>query len=566
MSDLLAEMGLQTGLRFPPGPLTVFVGPNNAGKSLALREVADSLEHSRCRTSAALVKDLQLNAYESFDSFWDEFVAKHGVLEADEGRLVPPQWRLFGQGALLNNGGPLSLRREKLDVHWNNPGWLASIYFQSVFLSLDGRSRLNLTSPRPLESVISPPKNFLSALFRDSAARAELRQAAYRAFGSFVLLDPVTEVGRIGIRLSDREPADDEEEQGLGARSRLLHSQATPIVDLSDGVQAYIGILAPILSSHFRIFTIDEPEAFLHPPLQRRLAKELAAIATDRSAHVFVATHSSHFLMGCLESGVQVNVVRLTYDGQVATSRLLPPSELKTLMFDPLLRSTRTLDALFHRAAIVCEADRDRAFYAEVNHRLSSSGGAQECVFLNAQNKQTVPRIVGPLRRLGIPAAGIVDLDVLKDGGSNWSNQLNAAAIPATLISSWATARVRTKRAFEEAGIDMKREGGLAALEAQDAEAARILLASLEEYGIFVVDKGEVESWLAYLGAPQNKQKWLPEIFNRLGSDPHDDSYVHPREGDVWEFVRRIATWLGNPARRGLPRADHELVNETACV
>ncbi|HEU4880669.1 MAG TPA: hypothetical protein VFT45_00450, partial [Longimicrobium sp.] len=33
-----------TPLRFTPGPMTVFVGPNNSGKSLALREIEDFIE------------------------------------------------------------------------------------------------------------------------------------------------------------------------------------------------------------------------------------------------------------------------------------------------------------------------------------------------------------------------------------------------------------------------------------------------------------------------------------------------------------------------------------------
>ena len=64
------------------------------------------------------------------------------------------------------------------------------------------------------------------------------------------------------------------------------------------------------------------------------------------------------------------------------------------MMRDPLLRSTRGLGALFHEGAVVCEADADRVFYAEVKERLLAhrAGGADGVVFLNAQNNQTVRR------------------------------------------------------------------------------------------------------------------------------------------------------------------------------
>jgi hypothetical protein len=76
---------------------------------------------------------------------------------------------------------------------------------------------------------------------------------------------------------------------------------------------------------------------------------------------------------------------------------------------------------LFFEAVIVCEADSDRAFYQEINERLLAefdNRGMNNCLFINAQNKQTVWDIVKPLRELGIPTIGIVDIDVLKEGGS----------------------------------------------------------------------------------------------------------------------------------------------------
>jgi hypothetical protein len=48
------------------------------------------------------------------------------------------------------------------------------------------------------------------------------------------------------------------------------------------------------------------------------------------------------------------------------------------------------------------------------------------CLFLHAQNKQTVKTIIKPLRKLGIPVAGIVDIDILKEGGVVWSGFLDS--------------------------------------------------------------------------------------------------------------------------------------------
>ncbi len=102
---------------------------------------------------------------------------------------------------------------------------------------------------------------------------------------------------------------------------------ATLISELSDGVQAYTGLVAAVMSLPHRILLIDEPEAFLHPPLAKRLGRDLADLATERDASLVVATHSADFLMGCLEANPNVVIVRLTYENRVATSRYLPSRE-----------------------------------------------------------------------------------------------------------------------------------------------------------------------------------------------------------------------------------------------
>jgi hypothetical protein len=43
--------------------------------------------------------------------------------------------------------------------------------------------------------------------------------------------------------------------------------------------------------------------------------------------------------MGCIQSGAAINIVRLTYQGGVATARALPSEKVQKLMRHPLLRS-----------------------------------------------------------------------------------------------------------------------------------------------------------------------------------------------------------------------------------
>ena len=136
-------------------------------------------------------------------------------------------------------------------------------------------------------------------------------------------------------------------------------------------------------------------------------------------------------------------------------------------MRNPLLRSTGVLGGLFYEFVVVTESDSDRAFYQEVNERLlmfKPEFGIPNCLFLNAQNKQTVRTIIKPLRELGIPTAGIVDVDILKDGGSVWTDFLKSGFIPELEWSPLATSRNAVNQKFKTSGKDMKIDGGIGIL------------------------------------------------------------------------------------------------------
>jgi hypothetical protein len=167
----------------------------------------------------------------------------------------------------------------------------------------------------------------------------------------------------------------------------------------SDGVKAFTGIIAEVIAGDPRVLLIDEPEAFLHPALSYKLGFELSRATAGAGKRVFVSTHNPQFVMGCIQAGVPLNIVRLTYRQGVATARVLPSDDIVRLMRNPLLRSTGVLGALFYEFVVVTESDADRAFYQEINERLLRLGGTNgipNCLFLNAQNKQTVHHIIVP--------------------------------------------------------------------------------------------------------------------------------------------------------------------------
>jgi hypothetical protein len=294
----------------------------------------------------------------------------------------------------------------------------------------------------------------IAHLFGDDKLRKEVRRIVFDAFGKYFVIDP-TNMGQLNVRLSERAPKSDAEEKSWEARSVSFHKAAIPIANASNGVRAFTGIITTILAGDPKITLIDEPEAFLHPALASKLGIEISKAAAQTDDRLFCSTHSAAFLMGCIQSGVPLNIVRLTYNYNVPTARLLPRDKLLPLMRHPLLRSTGVLQGLFYESVIVTEANADRAFYQEINERLLATGDARgipDCLFINAQNKQTVWQIVKPLRELGIPAAGVVDIDVLKEGGTVWAKPLDGAFIPPIMHTSFHNQRQAILAALHATG------------------------------------------------------------------------------------------------------------------
>jgi hypothetical protein len=324
----------------------------------------------------------------------------------------------------------------------------------------------------------------------------------------------------------------------------------------------YTGLVSAVESLPHSLLLVDEPEAFLHPTLARRLGGLLARTAKARASNLVVATHSAEFVMGCVGEVPETDIVRLTYEQGVATARPLGGADVAQLVRDPLLRSADALGALFARAAVVCEADADRALYDEINRRLTTTTGrvgADDTLFLNAQNWQTIPRTAAPLRRLGIPAAVILDLDALTEDAI-WGDYMNFATQGDEERTELDAERRRAAEILRSMGslgsgdravLRCKVEGlgGIAA--ESDRTAVRAAIARLGQYGIFIVPVGELERWLSSLGVT-NKKTWVTEVLRRLGARG-DPIYVEPGEGDVWEFVEAVARWLNAPNRYGMP-------------
>ena len=533
--------------------ITVLVGPNNAGKSQTLRELEICCQGQK--QEFKLISEVDLILPDTAAELIS--MLKLHKAEPPEGQILQPGHFWISRPVVRRGEQALyeQISENKIIEWFNNKTQksLREVFVRTFTLRLDGRTRFDLVEKKETGPLEENPKNHLWALFVDDDAREKVRQFTEKAFGKHFVIDP-TGMTHYRVRLSDRKPASKSEEKGLDSEAQAFYKEAPLVSSLGDGMRASIGLVSAVMSLSQRILLIDEPEAFLHPTLAHLLGNVLSTTVCAREASMIVATHSADFLMGCIKATSELRIVRLTYSEHKPTARSIDPGKIITLMNEPLLRSAHALRALFHRGVIVTEADADRAFYEEVNYRLlQNKRGIEDSLFMNAQNWQTIPRIIEPLRSLGIPAAAIFDFDVLMD--KDFSRIWSLPNTDNTTRQSLEIERNEIKKLMEAVTRKTCKSSGIEAFNGADKERIQNFLDEMNNFGIFFVPVGELECWLAALKIEKTnkKSKWLTKMFNKLGSKPMADGYITPDENDVWAFIDAIENWISVPERLGIP-------------
>jgi len=311
----------QTPILVPAKGVTIFVGPNNSGKSLLLRELEEQFS-SHHAINTKLLHDFEITwpsekqLARDLDNLTRKAPAGTSPDHVYVGRFAPGGGL---QAQAVDRNGLTNLFKTHTDKRW-----VTSQFLKYFLIRLDGRTRFNLTNDQQQGDLLGHAQNVLVQLFKDDDLRKAVRDIILDAFGVYFVIDAL-QGNTLRIRLSDAVPTSDE--QNLNSAARAFHANARHIKDSSDGVQAFVGIVCAVLSGDYRAILVDEPEAFLHPPLARKLGHQLASKLKPEGS-LMAATHSPDFLIGCLQASPNVRVVRLEYSngkskGQIVDSSIL---------------------------------------------------------------------------------------------------------------------------------------------------------------------------------------------------------------------------------------------------
>lgn len=403
----ISEITLNDGTVLRPGRLTVLVGPNNAGKSRALKEIATWIQRGEPERGV-VVSSVSL----SYPSSLAQLRSLYNVerYQDDRGHWAGHALNPDLVGETEVNGGSWPSSQEERYTRRESDNFCAFFalnFGMQMVAFLTTQNRLQIVSEGPSGSRDMEAASLLQMLYNGgSAANNQVSDRVREAFGNAIALD-FTVPQKLLLRVGDdfsAMPSDPRDARPIMQKHERLDEQG-------DGIRSYVGIVVALLLVKRDVFLIDEPEAFLHPPQAFRVGALIAKQANE-SRQTVIATHSADVLRGILSQMHDVDIVRIDRVGNVNTFRQLDIGSLKGVINDPLLTSSRVLDGLFYSGAVVVEADSDARFYHAVSRKLPDS---PDLHFVNADNKQTVSRVVRLYKEMGVRAVGIVDFDVLND-------------------------------------------------------------------------------------------------------------------------------------------------------
>lgn len=171
--------------------ITIFVGPNNSGKSLLLREIENFITTGA--TNNRLILDELKFKYPTSEDL-DVFVEQFEVKGLDN----PSGQKTFTRMS-INNDSPDNttvdfnfLKSEILAQSINGRSHALSQYLKYYLLRLDGSTRFMLTTPKTAGDLQSNARNHLMALFKDNKARKKIREYIFNALGLYFVIDPTS--------------------------------------------------------------------------------------------------------------------------------------------------------------------------------------------------------------------------------------------------------------------------------------------------------------------------------------------------------------------------------------
>jgi energy-coupling factor transporter ATP-binding protein EcfA2 len=386
-----------TKLDFEEDEIIVFVGPNNAGKSAALREIQHAAVKIEPRT---VIKNATLGRSGNLAEF-KRYLEMRSLKTGEFNNT-----RYGGIGYNIHHAHIGHFDRD-------DRGPVAGFFCAR----LETEARLSGSNPAgAIQLYREPPSHPIHLLMMDPKLAEKVSQLFRQAFGTDLTVFRAGG-GIFPLYIGTKptlSPGEDELSREFVEKMLLTGS---PLSEQGDGMRSFATMLLHTLAvTNHSIQLLDEPEAFLHPPQARLIGEFIARERTSKS-QLFIATHSTDVLDGLIAGRPEkLRLIRLQREGTANHVKELSRQRTTAIVKDTLARYSGVLGGIFYQHVIICEADADCLFYNSILTAKAVSGDRNpDVLFIHTAGKHRMAQLAETLRELDVPVSVIADIDLLKE-------------------------------------------------------------------------------------------------------------------------------------------------------
>jgi energy-coupling factor transporter ATP-binding protein EcfA2 len=534
-------------IEFESNDIIVIVGPNNSGKSASLKDASNLLKTQNTKSKVIKSIEFSKSGTESDLIAYLEKISKKEFTSNPEPHYNGMGYRIYG-GAAKDYWNDISSGIDNLsDVFSKN---------------LTTEERLKAANPASnIKLTTESPKHPINLLQKSDKIENQFNQYFKQAFDLDLIVhrnagnEVPLYVGTAPKIVSGQDRLSESYQIEL-EKLDLLHEQG-------DGMRSFVGVLLNAFIGNQNLLFIDEPEAFLHPPQAKLLGKMLATDLPSKT-QLLLATHSLDFLKGLLEgSSKNLKIIRIQRNGKINNVNTLNNSEIDSIWSDSLLRHSNILDGLFHTDVIICESDSDSRFYSAVLSAVNEKKGISnsDTLFIQCGGKHRIPTVIKALKKLNVPVSSICDFDVLNDknplkdiyeeSNGKWEDiekdwrvvkqaieskrpELEVSELKEEIdtIFDSISEKIMPKEKISAISKSLKKAsawahakqvGKLFIPSGEATQAYEKLIKNLKSKNVYVVELGELESFVKSIG--NHGPKWVNEVLTKdLINEPEIES------------------------------------------
>lgn len=546
-----------------PKKINVIVGPNNSGKSRFLKELRDYM--SGDTRDIKIIKEIECLLPNNFKELDRAYLVSDKIVRDRYGN-----WMLKSYSNKPNEGLDMTASLESFFTrnmktlgtdNWEEYlsnivqrknkkeffTWCGSLLFEY----LGTEERLTICKAQKNYGLDNSSTNYLSSFKYKAQILNDLSDRTKHLFKKDIFLDTQTLGERLVFRVGDnleyaKQTVNYSEDVAFKLFSEsMLDSQG-------DGLKSFVSTFLSLNRDGNNILLLDEPEAFLHPPLARQLGEMIGGFNDDERT-IFIATHSVEILKGILSKNQEINVIRVTRseDGKNDIMQL-DRGVLNSILQNPLLRVSRILEGIFCEKVIITESEADELIYQELTEKIFPESGV---FFAHGQNKQTLAIIAELYQKIGISYEIVTDFDVLRVPAEfnrflslmpikdrerariiNYSNKLRDLVDNSVDVKDMSEKEV--KDAKKEKRDKVYHKQGLRFFDSKLQKKIKETLLCLSANHLHILETGELETLLEDFGVEyKDKKFWIIDAINRIENLSSEEIEI---ESYIYKFIRGI--------------------------